>query len=90
MKLGLLLIALAMGYRVYADAFKEKGSLKSLGQWVGAIIMATSLVTSAFLIYTYSSCSGWDGKKGMCPFKSHPFSAGMAPSAQTAVPAQSQ
>ena len=78
MKLGLLLIALAMGYRVYADAMKEKGSLRSLGQWVGAIIMATSLVTSAFLIYTYSRCGGF-GKNGMYPFKHCPFSSRMVP-----------
>ena len=64
MKLGLLLIAMGVGYKVYADAAKEKGNLRSLGQWVGAIIMATSLVTSALLIYTYSS-----GKGGICPFQ---------------------
>ena len=72
MKLGLLLIAMGVGYRVYADAMKEKGNLRSLGQWVGAFIMATSLVTSAFLIYTYSAY-GVGGKRGWCPFKSCPF-----------------
>lgn len=68
MKLGLLLIAMGVGYKVYADATKEKGNLRSLGQWVGAIIMATSLVTSAFLVYAYST--GWAGGKGICPFAS--------------------
>lgn len=74
MKLGLLLIAMGVGYKVYADATKEKGNLRSLGQWVGALIMATSLVTSAFLIYAYSSY-GWSGKGiGIrCPFKPCPF-----------------
>lgn len=62
MKLGLLLIALGVGYKVYADAAKEKGSLRSIGQWVGAIIMATSLVTSAMLLYAYST------GKPVCPF----------------------
>lgn len=62
MKLGLLLIALGVGYKVYADAAKEKGSLRSIGQWVGAIIMATSLVTSAMLVYAYST------GKPVCPF----------------------
>ena len=64
MKLGLLLIALGVGYKVYADATKEKGNLRSLGQWVGAIIMATSLVASTLLVYAYST------GKGMlrCPF----------------------
>ena len=59
MKLGLLLIALGFGYKVYAEATKEKGSLRSLGQGVGAIIMATSLVASALLIYGYSTGKGW-------------------------------
>lgn len=73
MKLGLLLIAMAMGYKVYADASKEKGNLRSLGQWVGAIVMATSLVMSALTIYVHSAY--WTGGKwcpfgkGECPFK---------------------
>ncbi len=57
MKLGLLLIALAMGYRVCADAAKEKGMLRSLGLLVGAVVMGTSLVAGAFLISKYS-CHG--------------------------------
>ena len=62
MKLGLLLIALGFGYKVYADAAKEKGSLRSIGQWVGAIIMATSLVASALIVYAYSTGTP------VCPF----------------------
>ena len=66
MKLGLLLIALGLGYKVYADASREKGNLKTLGQWVGAVIMATSLLVSALMIYGYSSaCMG--GEKKGCP-----------------------
>ena len=68
MKLGLLLIALGVGYKVYADATKEKGTLRSLGQWVGAIIMVTSFVASALIIHAYSSGNGMFG----CPFlKAH-------------------
>ena len=62
MKLGLLLIALAMGYRVYADASKEKGFLRSLGLLVGAFVMAVSLLASAIFISHY--CGG----RGHCPF----------------------
>jgi hypothetical protein len=69
MKLGLLLIALAMGYRVYADASKEKGSLRSLGQWVGAIVMATSLLASALFVYSWGTGKGNCFEKGLCPFK---------------------
>ncbi len=61
MKLGLLLIALALGYKVYAEASKEKGTLKSLGQWVGAIVMATALAASALMVYSFST-----GKE-ICP-----------------------
>ena len=65
MKLGLLLLALGYGYRVYADASKEKGNLRSLGQWIGAIVMAISLVASVFLVSVYSSkITG----KGHCPW----------------------
>lgn len=64
MKLGLLLIALGVGYKVYADASKEKGSLRSLGQWVGLIIMATSLVASALAVYGFSAHFAKTG----CPF----------------------
>ena len=66
MKLGLLLIALAVGYKVYADALKEKGTLRSLGQWVGAFVMATSFLASVLFIYKYSGCMTG---KGYCPWK---------------------
>ena len=69
MKLGLLLIALGFGYRVYADASREKGNLRSLGLWIGALIMAISFIATTFLIYRCSSyCVS--GKKFGCPFKS--------------------
>lgn len=63
MKLGLLLIAMGFGYKVYAEASREKGGLRSIGQWVGAIMMAVSLVASGTMIYAYTS-----GKYGECPF----------------------
>lgn len=64
MKLGLLLIAMGFGYKVYVDAAKEKGSLRAMGQWVGAIMMAVSLVASSMIIYAYSTGKGM----GVCPF----------------------
>ena len=64
MKLGLLLIALGFGYKVYADASREKGNLRSIGQWVGAVMMATSLVASALAVHAYSTGKGMFG----CPF----------------------
>lgn len=65
MKLALLLIAMGFGYRVYADASREKGSLRSIGQWVGAVMMAVSLVASALIVYGYST--------GKCPWGACPF-----------------
>ncbi len=68
MKLGLLLIALGLGYRVYADASREKGRLRSLGLWVGALIMLVSFLASALVVYKCSShCAA--GKKFGCPFR---------------------
>lgn len=74
MKLGLLLIALGLGYKVYAEASKEKGHLRSLGQWVGAVMMVISFATSALLVYAYAKA----GAGGICPF------AGKAPQAVVA------
>ena len=68
MKLGLLLISLGFGYKVYADASKEKGRLRSLGQWVGTIMMAVSLMTTALLVYNWSMGKGCPFGKGPCPF----------------------
>lgn len=65
MKLGLLLIALGVGYKVYAEASKEKGFLRSLGQWVGAVIMVISFASSAIFIYAYSKAAV---SGGICPF----------------------
>ena len=64
MKLGLLLIALGYGYKVYAEAVKEKGNLRTLGQWIGTFIIATSLMASALFIYGYATGKGFKG----CPF----------------------
>ena len=78
MKLGLLLIALGYGYKVYADALKEKGNLRSLGQWVGAFIMAIAFLASALFVYKYSA--GISGK-GFCPWKerAHEFTVQVEP-----------
>ena len=79
MKLGLLLIALGMGYRVYADAAKEKGTIRQLGQWVGAFIMVVAFGVSAFHLYCYSAkMTG----KGYCPWKAkeeHHFTVAVEP-----------
>lgn len=69
MKLGLLLIALGFGYKVYAEASKEKGKLRSIGLWVGAFMMAVSFLLSSLFVYTYSM--QW--MSGKCPGVGCPF-----------------
>lgn len=78
MKLGLLLISLALGYKVYADAAKEKGFVKLLGLFLGAAIIAVSLAGTAYSVYHFSS--KW--KADCCALKDkdgHSFSVQLAP-----------
>ena len=77
MKLGLLLIAMGFGYKVYAEASKEKGGLRSIGQWVGAIMMGLALAASAMMVYCYTG--------GKCPMGC-PFAKGRAVTQQAAPP----
>ena len=43
MKTALLLIALGLGYKVFADATKEQGGLKTLGRLIGLVMIITSV-----------------------------------------------
>ncbi len=78
MKLGLLLISLALGYKVYADAAKEKGFVKLLGLFLGAAIIAVSLAGTAYSVYHFSKMKG-----KYCSFHrdkdEHTFSIQLAP-----------
>ena len=78
MKLGLLLIAMGLGYKVYADASKEKGRLRQLGQWVGALMMAVSFATTALAVYSWGTGRPFCPSKGFCPFMKAP-AASVAP-----------
>lgn len=80
MKLGLLLISMALGYKVYADAGKEKGFVKSLGLFVGATVLAVSLVGTAYSVYHFSQ--KW---KSGCDLKDkgeHSFSVQVVPAVE--------
>ena len=68
MKLGLLLIAMGFGYKVYAEASREKGTLRQLGQWVGALMMAVSFATTSLFIYGWATGQTICPGKGPCPF----------------------
>lgn len=50
MKVGLLLIALGFGYKIFAEARKEAGFVKRLGQLVGVVMMVTSLIGTVCVI----------------------------------------
>jgi len=71
MKIALLLIALGFGYKVFADACKENGGIKKLGQVIGILVMVGSLLCMICFAWFYAkACSGgygWNGK-GFCPF----------------------
>ena len=77
MKLGLLLISMALGYKVFADAAKEQGFMKSLGLFIGVVIIGTSLVGSAYSVYHFAK-----RKQGHCNFRKdtneHTFSVQLA------------
>jgi Na+/proline symporter len=74
MKIGLLLIALGFGYKIYAEANSAaKKKLKALGRAVGIFMMVVSVVFVLCGIY-YKANYGFSGgcsavKTGkICPF----------------------
>ena len=72
---GLLLISSAVGYWVLERAHREKGALKTVGQWLGAIIIVVSLAGVACSVYAIAQRHGFcpmPGKMGACPFMGGP------------------
>ena len=73
----LLLITAAVGYKVCTIASEKKGSLRTLGYAVGAIILIASVVSLGCSLYALHSggmmkCGhGWksEGIKTYCPIK---------------------
>ncbi|PIQ87000.1 MAG: hypothetical protein COV74_02320 [Candidatus Omnitrophica bacterium CG11_big_fil_rev_8_21_14_0_20_45_26] len=82
MKIGLLLIALGYGYKIFLDAAKQKvKNLRLLGQLVGAIMMTVAIAGIVCMVTCYMSagfCSMGQkmGYKSMCPIfgKQMPYS----------------
>jgi hypothetical protein len=82
MKVGLLLIALGFGYKVYAEASGEKRKkMKRLGRAVGVAMMVIAAlgticgVSSKIMYGKYGYCqkSGKTGWGGICPFSKKPI-----------------
>ena len=59
MSLALALIALGVGYLVFAAASKEKEGLKLLGQIIGIVVMVAALCAGV--------CAGMKCMKNGCP-----------------------
>ncbi|MBI3291712.1 MAG: hypothetical protein HYZ73_02725 [Elusimicrobia bacterium] len=73
--IGVLLISAAVGYWVLIHAAKEKARLKSLGQLLGLVIIAVSLVMAASKLYCLTT--GQSMSALFCPVgKSCPFMKG--------------
>ena len=70
MSVALALIALAVGYKVFVDASKEKKDVKFLGQAIGIFIMVAALLST---VYGAMKCAYKSG----CPMMSK-FSCPMA------------
>ena len=64
MQIALLLIVLGLGYKVFADASKEQGSLRSAGRVIGLIMIVTSIAAGTLKI---AKCAAM---AGLCPMKS--------------------
>ena len=69
---GALLLAAVGGYWVLERAAREKGSLKKIGQVLGAVIIIASLLGVACKVWGAAKCStGSMGRGGgWCPLSS--------------------
>jgi len=67
---GMLLLSSVAGYWVLERADRHKGGLRRIGQWLGVIIIAVSLVGVAGRVWCVASGFFGDGAKGgvLCPF----------------------
>ena len=65
-----LLISAAAGYWVLAQSSGQKGRIKTLGQWLGLLIIVASVAGAACKAYCYTSGGmGMMSPAGkMCPF----------------------
>ena len=77
--MSVLLVTSAVGYWTLTAAGREKGRVKTLGQYLGLIIVVLSLASAACKVYcmvTSSSCPMVGGmSRGMgksCPFTGKP------------------
>ena len=80
---GVLLVSSIGGYWVLERAVTHKGPLRRVGQWLGAIIIVTSVVGVACKIwYATARCASMAKQRRMCPYPKSfaPGSSSTAPS----------
>ena len=67
MQVAISLLALALGYKVFADSHKEKEGLKLLGQVIGIVVMIGALLSVACGVSKCMSHSGCTKSERGCP-----------------------
>ncbi len=73
---GVLLLAAVGGYWVLERAASHKGTLKQVGQLLGAVIIVVSLIGVACKVWCAATCpTGPMGKGGWCPYTPKPSSS---------------
>ena len=80
--ISVLLITSAVGYWTLTSAGREKGRIKTLGQYLGFLIIVLSVAASACKLYcafSGAACPPFMGKMGgkVCPMTGQPI--GSAP-----------
>ncbi len=72
--ISVLLVTSAVGYWTLTAAGKEKGRVKTLGQYLGLLIIVLSLASAACKVaYAVKACQMGGGMYGKCPFTGSPM-----------------
>ena len=67
MQVSISLVALALGYKVFVDAHKEKEGLKLLGQIIGIFVMLAALMSVFCGVGKCMKSSECSMSKSKCP-----------------------
>jgi len=71
--MSVLLVTSAVGYWTLTAAGKEKGRIKTLGQYLGLLIIVLSLASAASKVAcAVKACQMSGGMYGNCPFTGKP------------------
>ena len=70
MSCAISLIALGVGYMVFLNASKEKGSTRQIGRIIGALIVVLSILSGICMAKCKMGTCSMYGKAPMCPITS--------------------